>query len=59
MIGWGASAGDGGFLNSKRVTYLEKRLSMRPVGVTSKNDMGDLKMALAIFSWSFREACSG
>jgi len=33
-----------------RWTYLEKRFRIRPVGVTSKNDMGDLKIAIAIFS---------
>lgn len=36
--------------------YLEKRLRILPVGVVSKNDMGDLKMALAIRSWSLRDA---
>lgn len=36
--------------------YLEKRFKILPVGVFSKNDIGDLKIALAIRSCSFREA---
>lgn len=39
--------------------YLEKRLRILPVGVVSKNDMGDLKMALAMRSWSLRDAYYG
>lgn len=38
-------------------TYLEKRFKMRPAGVVSKKLIGDLKMANAILSCSFREAC--
>lgn len=39
-----------------RITYLEKRLRIRPAGVVSKNSMGLRKIAKAILSWSFREA---
>jgi len=38
-------------------TYLEKRLRIRPLGVVSKKLIGDLKMANAILSWSFLDAC--
>ena len=37
-------------------THLENRFRMRPAGVTSKKDMGDLKMAVAIFSCNLRDA---
>lgn len=37
--------------------YLENRLRIRPVGVVSKKLIGDLNIAKAIRSWSFREAC--
>jgi hypothetical protein len=39
-------------------THLEKRFRMRPVGVVSKKLIGDLKMAYAMRSCSFRLACS-
>jgi hypothetical protein len=38
-------------------TYLENRFRMRPTGVVSKKDIGDRKMAYAIRSCNFREAC--
>lgn len=38
-------------------TYLEKRFSMRPLGVVSKKTIGDRKMANAILSCNLREAC--
>lgn len=38
------------------VTYLENLFNMRPVGVTSKKDMGDLNIAVAIRSCNFRDA---
>ena len=38
-------------------TYLEKRFRTRPMGFVSKNDMGDRKIAIAMRSCSFREAC--
>lgn len=36
--------------------YLENRFRILPVGVVSKKLMGDLKIACAILSCSFREA---
>lgn len=45
-------------IGEEYVTHLEKRLRIRPVGVVSKNDIGDRKMALAIFSCNFRDACA-
>lgn len=41
----------------KYATYLENRLSMRPTGVVSKKDMGDRKIAYAMRSCNFLEAC--
>jgi len=38
-------------------TYLENRFRIRPLGVVSKNDIGLRKMAYAILSCSFRDAC--
>src|SRR4051794_988413 len=38
------------------VTHLENLFNILPAGVTSKNDMGDLNIAVAIRSWSFRDA---
>lgn len=40
-----------------RSTYLENLFRMRPLGVVSKNDIGERKMACAILSCSLREAC--
>ena len=40
----------------KRVAHLENLFRIRPAGVTSKKDIGDLKMAVAILSCNFREA---
>jgi hypothetical protein len=37
-------------------THLENLFKMRPAGVTSKKDMGDLKMAVAILSCNLRDA---
>lgn len=37
-------------------THLENLFKMRPAGVTSKKDMGDLKIAVAILSCSLRDA---
>ena len=37
-------------------THLENLFRMRPAGVTSKNDMGDLKIAVAILSCNLRDA---
>ncbi len=37
-------------------THLENLLRMRPAGVTSKKDMGDLKIAVAILSCNLRDA---
>lgn len=37
-------------------TYLENRFRILPAGVVSKKDMGDLKIAVAMRSCSFREA---
>jgi hypothetical protein len=37
-------------------THLENLFRMRPAGVTSKKDMGDLKIAVAILSCNFRDA---
>lgn len=42
----------------KESTYLEKRFRIRPLGVVSKNDIGLRKMAYAILSCSFRDACN-
>jgi hypothetical protein len=39
-------------------THLENLFRIRPAGVTSKNDMGDLKIAVAILSCSFLDACA-
>ena len=39
------------------ITHLENLFNILPAGVTSKNDIGDLKMAVAILSCSFLEAC--
>jgi len=36
--------------------YLENLFKIRPAGVTSKKDIGDRKMAVAILSCSFRDA---
>jgi hypothetical protein len=36
--------------NQQGNAYLENRFKIRPAGVTSKKDMGDLKMAVAILS---------
>lgn len=38
------------------MTYLEKRFKILPVGVVSKKDIGERKMALAILSCNFLEA---
>lgn len=40
-------------------TYLENRFRMRPLGVVSKNVMGERMMACAILSCNLREACQG
>ena len=37
--------------------YLEKRFNIRPLGVVSKKLIGDRKIAKAILSCNFREAC--
>jgi hypothetical protein len=39
-------------------THLENLFRMRPAGVTSKKDMGDLKIAVAILSCNLRDACA-
>lgn len=36
--------------------HLENLFNILPAGVISKNDMGDLKMAVAILSCNFRDA---
>lgn len=41
-----------------RLTYLENRFNMRPLGVVSKKVIGDRKMANAILSCNLREAYS-
>jgi hypothetical protein len=38
-------------------TYLENLFKILPAGVVSKNDIGDLKIATAILSCNFLEAC--
>jgi hypothetical protein len=42
--------------NGLESAYLENLLRIRPAGVTSKNDIGDRKMAVAILSCNFRDA---
>jgi hypothetical protein len=41
------------------MTHLENLFNIRPAGVTSKKDIGDLKIAVAILSCSFRDAYTG
>lgn len=43
--------------NNQKGTNLENLFRIRPLGVVSKKLIGDLKIANAILSWSFREAC--
>jgi hypothetical protein len=50
-------AQEGGQINWKR-THLENLFRILPAGVTSKNDIGDLKMAVAILSCNFLDACN-
>ena len=45
-----------GMVSSMVYTSLEKRFRMRPRGVVSKKDMGDLMMLSVIELWSFFEA---
>ena len=47
---------DRGIVSSMVYTSFENRFRMRPRGVVSKNDMGDLMMLSNIELWSFLEA---
>lgn len=49
----------GGGTDDKKTTHLENLFRILPAGVTSKKDIGDLKMAMAIRSCNFLDACNG
>jgi hypothetical protein len=44
--------------DDKKRTHLENLFKILPAGVTSKKDIGDLKMAVAILSCNFLDACN-
>lgn len=44
---------------TRKRTHLENLLRILPAGVTSKKDIGDLKMAVAILSCNFLDAYRG
>jgi hypothetical protein len=44
--------------DGKKRTHLENLFRILPAGVTSKKDIGDLKMAVAILSCNFLDACT-